>query len=166
MQYGQILLRAFNQNNKKGFKNGKGKFRKTKQNVDELAKVVKSTIVNATSYQRVGTLTKVVGVVRNQGKNACTAETISALVPDRLVTASTSKEDVMQITLNGVFGEIKKGTEGYLEFLLNVLKHIVQEYRKNLIVNSDSDSDSDSEEEMEDNDVGDFIVEIVDSDDD
>ena len=85
MQYGQILLRAFNQNNKKGFKNGKGKFRKTKQNVDELAKVVKSTIVNATSYQRVGTLTKVVGVVRNQGKNACTAETISALVPDRLV---------------------------------------------------------------------------------
>ena len=28
MQYGQILLRAFNQNNKKGFKNGKGKFNK------------------------------------------------------------------------------------------------------------------------------------------
>jgi hypothetical protein len=140
----------------KGFILGKYKFKKIKNSINELGKVAKTTIVNATTYQQIGASTTLINIARDRGKRPYTDAAMGdVIVPASLVVEGRTIKDVMQFTLHAVLEEIGKKTPGYLGLLLHLLKYVVQEYRKNLIEDSGSDSsESESESESDEEESG------------
>ena len=131
-----------------GYTLGTGKFKATTNNTIGFDQVVKTTIVQATSYTRIGAATKVVKILNNCGARTCSEEMIASIVPDELSgTLVADKGIVVQKTLVKILEEVKDKEDGALLLLMNILKHVVA---ASLQERTEVEGDSESEEENDD----------------